>query len=398
MPTAKQPEYRINLRPYRILYFPFLLPIALLLALFNKISPIPFKIYALRVERVGQMIGNQEEFYCALELGMLPKEFRVFVHRDIPSNMTVLAMQKRVMPIYNCFLPLFDVCHKFGGLGVSSMDLCKLAGSDRAHLVTKTKQHVDFSDAEKNEAQRQCRKIGIDPDAPFIPVLARDNAYLKSIKEPTDLDSYRNVDLDTFIPAMEFLADKHKVLRMGSVVKSELKTKHPNIFDYSLSGHRTELLDIYLSAKCRFFFSSATGLDAIASLAFRIPVLYVDFIPVNEAPILKPNCIMIPKKYWHKTEERYLTLSELLESRMAEMYTPQQLMPHNVVVHDNTPEEILAAAQEMEARLDGTWIETKEDQDRQKQFWSHFKRQSKDNICTGYIGAKFLEENPYWLK
>ncbi len=107
---------------------------------------------------------------------------------------------------------------------------------------------------------------------------------------------------------------------------------------------------------------------------------------------------MIPKKYWHKTEERYLTLSELLESRMAEMYTPQQLMPHNVVVHDNTPEEILAAAQEMEARLDGTWIETKEDQDRQKQFWSHFKRQSKDNICTGYIGAKFLEENPYWLK
>ena len=396
--SQRRPKYRINLAPYRILYWPFLLPVALLLALYNKISSVPVKIYAIRVDRVGQMIGNQEEFLCELELGMRPREHRIFIHRDKPSNLVVLGMLKRVMRINNLFLPLFDVCHKLGGLGVSSMELCGLPGSDRKHLVSRTKQHFEFIESEVREAREQCAALGIDPDKPFISVLARDNAYLKAIKEPTDLDSYRNVDLDTFIPALEFLADRHKVIRLGSVVKGPLGSDHPNMLDYSLSGKRTELLDVYLSAKCRFFLSTGTGLDGIASVAFRHPVLYVDFMPVNEAPIMKSGCIFIPKKYWHVKEERYLTLSELLRTGAAEMYTPRELDPLGIVVHDNTPEEILAAVREMEARIDGTWFDSAEDLALQERFWAHFKAQSEDNVCVGRIGTEYLRANPYWAE
>lgn len=398
MGKQKQPEYRINLHPYRALYWPMLLPVALLLALFNKISPVPFKIYALRVDRVGQMVGNQEELLCHLELGLLPREFRVFIHRDRPCNRVVLAMLRRVLPIHNCFLPLFDVCHKLGGLGVSSMEWHKVPGCDSQHMIARTKQHFHFSEEEEKQAREECRGLGVDPDAPFIPVLVRDNAYLQSIREPTDLDSYRNCDIDTFIPALEYLADRHRVIRMGSVVKDPLKSDHPNILDYSLSGKRTELLDVYLSAKCRFFFSTGTGLDAVTDMAFRLPVLWVNFIPALAATAMKSSFVMIPKKYWHVAEQRYLTLSELFESGIGRMCTPRELNPRGVVVHDNTSEEILDAAREMEARLDGTWVETKEDAIRQEQFWSHFKRQSSKNICVGKIGAAFLRQNPNWLE
>lgn len=395
MASQPRPKYRIYLAPYRIIYWPILLPVALLLGLFNKISPVPIRIYAIRVDRVGQMIGNQEEFLCELELKMRPKEYRVFIYRDYPSNRVILDMLKRVMRINNLFLPLFDVCQKLGGLGVSSMELCGLPGSDRKHLVSRTKQHFNFSESEIREARKQCMELGIDPDKSFVSVLARDNTYLKFIEEPTDLDSYRNVDLDTFIPALEYLADRHKVIRLGSVVKGPLNSNHPNILDYSLSGQRTELLDVYLSAACRFFLSTGTGLDGIASVAFRHPVLYVDFMPINEAPIMKAGCIFIPKKYWLVREERYLTLSELFETGAARMYTPRQLDPMGIVVYDNTPEEILEAVREMEGRLDGTWVDTDDDIELQERFWKYFRAQSKDNVCVGRIGTDFLRANSY---
>ena len=390
---------RINLKPYRILYWPFLLPIALLIALFNKFSPIPFKIYALRVNRIGQMAGNQEELLCELDLGLLPREFRLYVHRDHPCNKVFLNMQKRILPVRNCLLPLFDVCHKLGGLGVSSMAIERYSGRDWNQMVSRTPQHHFFIEEEISEAKRQCRDMGIDPDAPYVPVLARDNSYLKHIAEPTVQDSYRNDDINTYVPAMEFLADDWKVIRMGSVVHNKLKTAHPNILDYSNSGKRNELLDVYLSAQCKFFLSCGTGLDAIASCCFRRPVLYVNLIPPANAPILKPGSIFIPKKYWHTREERYLTLTELLYSDIGHWSAPSRLNPLDIVVHDNTPEEILAAAKEMKARLDGTWIETEEDRERQKCFWGFYqKRAWREYECAGLIGASFLKDNPNWLK
>lgn len=398
MASQKQPEYRINLRPYRILYWPFMLPLALLLALFNKLSPVPFKIYAIRVDRIGQMSGNQEEFLCELDLGMHPREYRVFVHRDHPSNAILLGMFKRVMPIRQIFLPLFDVCHKLGGLGVSSMMLTGYAGADWKHLTAQTDRHIEFNEEENEEARRQCHALGINPDSPFVPVLGRDSFYLSQLGEPTDVDSYRNVDINTFTPAMEFLANRFQVMRMGSVVKDKLQTSHPNIIDYSLSGKRSELLDVYLPAKCHFFLSCGSGIDAITKLNFRRPVLYVNYIPPIYAPNTKANSMIILKNYWKPSENRYLNLSELLAMDIAHMHTPRELNPLGIVIHDNSPEDILDVVREMTARLDGTWKETPEEKNHQIQFWSHFKKHSPDHICAGHIGAKFLKDNPHWLK
>ena len=398
MAKQKQPEYRINLRPYRIFYFPLLLPVALLLALFNKVSPVPFRIYVLRVDRIGQMAGNQEEFMCELDHGLRPREFRVFVHRDRPSNAVLLEMQKRVLPIHNVFLPLFDVCHKFGGLGVSTMELAGITGRDPLHLTPRTGSHLSFTSEEVRRAHEEIRGLGLDPEKPLIPVMGRDSAYLSSIKEPTDTDSYRNVDINTYVPAMEYLADRFQVLRMGSVVKGKLETSHPNICDYSLSGKRSELLDVYIPANCHFFLSCGTGLDAI-TWCFQLPVIFANYIPVSYFPDIKPHCFMIFKKYWHVKEKRYLTLSELLKSDVSEMYTPREMTPLDLVVHDNTPEELIDIVREVEARLDGTWEETEEDRRLQERFRKVYAAHHPEGReVHARVGAAYLRDNPFWLK
>ncbi len=397
MGKQKQPEYRINLRPYRFFYWPLMLPVALLLALFNKISPIPFKIYALRVDRIGQMAGNQEQYMAELECGVHPREFRIYIHRDKPCNSVLMDMQKRALPIHNIFLPLFDVCHKFGGLGISSIELLHYTGRDDDYLLYKTKPFLNFTQSEIDQARTECRKLEIDLDKPFIPVLARDPSYLDSIKEPTERNNYRNVDINTFVPAMEFLADKHKVFRMGSVVAGPLKSDHPNILDYSLSGKRSELLDVYLSANCRFFLTCGSGPDTITSHCFRQPVLYVNYMPPAYLKPMRKQCMAILKKYWDRNKKRYLSLEELLNSEARMMCMRKKLNPLGIEVHDNSPEEILEAAKEMEARLDGTWVETKEDKKNQEKFWAIY------NACYGpvehpcSIGAQYLRENLFWL-
>jgi putative glycosyltransferase (TIGR04372 family) len=307
-------------------------------------------------------------------------------------------MQKRVLPFNQLFLPLFDVCHKLGGLGVSSTELHDITGRDPKQLIPATPKHIDFTAEEGAEARRQCRELGVDPDAPFVSVLGRDPSYLAHIGEPTDNDSYRNVDIGTFIPAMEYLADTHQVLRMGSVVRDRLHTRHPRIIDYSLSGKRSELLDVYLSARCRFFFSCGTGLDSIAACCFRLPVLYVDYIPFDYASQLKPGAIFIPKKFWNTREDRYVTLSEILESEIKTLYTPGKLTPLDIAVHDNTPGEILEATKEMVARLDGTWQDADGDEERQARFWALYREKVGNFKCEARIGASFLRENPSWLK
>lgn len=398
MANKSQRKYRINLRPYRILYFPLLFPIALLLALFNKISPIPFKIYPIRVERVGQMASNQEEFLCELEHGKYPKEFRVYVHRDHPSNTVLLNLLKRAMYINQLFLPLFDVCHKLGGLGVTSLALQKMTGYNTEHLPAISKQHIDFTDPEEKEAKRQCHGLGIDPDEPFVPVLGRDTAYLEDLGEPTLKTNYRNVDINTFIPAMEYIADRFQVVRLGSVVKDSLNTSHPNIIDYSLSGKRTELLDIYLSGRCHFFMSCGTGLDALPLWSFRLPVLQVNFIPPSYISNLSDKTVVILKNYWSIKENRPLSMSEFFQLNVSDACDADLLKEIGVVVYDNSPEEIRDAATEMVERLEGTWEETPEDIKRQERFWETYLRNVGDVKYGAKIGSAFLKSNPHWLE
>ena len=64
--------------------------------------------------------------------------------------------------------------------------------------------------------------------------------------------------------AAEKLADcGYQLLRMGSAVGKKIDTTHPGIIDYAISGKRTDFLDIYLSANCRFFISSGSGIDSV---------------------------------------------------------------------------------------------------------------------------------------
>ena len=81
----------------------------------------------------------------------------------------------------------------------------------------------------------------------------------------------------------------------------------------------------------------------------------------------------------------------------------EQYKTAKILGEDLTAEEILQAVLEMEARLNGNWEESEEDQQLQDQFWEIFRSHQGFNKFHGKIhpearvGAHFLRNNPEWL-
>lgn len=396
---TKQPHYRIKLKWFRVITWPLYLPFALLAALFNLVSPIPFKIYTLRVDRIGHFGANTELFCSLIDMGRLPREFRVYVHRDIPCNPALLDMWKRVLPIHQIFLPLFDVCHKLGGLGVISRQEERMGTFDFENFMEKTEQHINFTPAEEAEAKRQAEQLGMAPDRPFVPVLGRDYKYLLEHNPHEDNTHYefRNTDIDTYIPAFKHMAERFTVVRAGSTAEKKVAWSDPNFIDYPFSGKTTPLMDIYLAGRCHFYITCATGPDTVAAQCFRRPTLWVNMIPPTMITTWGSRNLTILKHYWSTREERFLTLSEVLDTPALGMYNYKDIVEAGVQVVDNSPEEILAAVREMEQRLDGTWRSTPEDEAMQERFWEKYRRRYPERVYVARVGTQFLRDAPHWL-
>ena len=64
-----------------------------------------------------------------------------------------------------------------------------------------------------------------------------------------------------------------------------------------------------------------------------------------------------------------------------------------VDVIENTPEELLDVAVEMDERLKGKWQTTGEDQELQQRFWSLLEVKEPNQEWRPRMGAKFLRQN-----
>jgi putative glycosyltransferase (TIGR04372 family) len=67
----------------------------------------------------------------------------------------------------------------------------------------------------------------------------------------------------------------------------------------------------------------------------------------------------IPKKMYDASEKRYLTIKEMFELDKACKADGSNYKKYRM--EENTPSEILDATREMIARINGTWVDTEED-------------------------------------
>ncbi len=373
--------------------------------------------------RIGHFSINTELYCCECDVGInspSQKYLDLFYLKKYVCNKQLEKMWRRSLIVLPAWLlrPLSRV-NRFFCLFISSFKEHEIAINDKDsnihNLIDKLPAHISFTDKEELKGKEILKKFGLAKDAKFVCLHVRDSGYLsRHIKheymgERYQYHNHRDGDIDKYVLAAEELARReYYVFRMGINVLKPLKSSNPKVIDYANSDMRSDFMDIYLGAKCNFFISQGSGMDAV-SVIFHRPIAYIGHVPFGHFAIKYNNnkkTLGITKHHINKKNQQELTISEIFSANVAFAYTSDEYKLNDVELEENSPEEIRDLVIEMDERLNGRWKDTNEDLLLQKRFWSIFEDRIKRLNLKGPMhrkmkirfGAKFLRENQNWIR
>lgn len=263
-------------------------------------------------------------------------------------------------------------------------------------LSMRSPSRLAFTGEEEQRGQSELRKIGLADGAPFVCFNARDARYLEAMQPSTDwrYHDYRDANIQHYLPAIDELTRRgYWGIRMGAIVKDALHSQNPRIVDYATCA-RTDFLDIFLTAKCRFFINDTSGLMSVP-MVFRRPMVLVNVVPIAAfGPYnFEDRGLFIPKKLRLRKAGRFLTFRETLGSEIGGYFRAEDYDRAGIDVVENTPEEILAVTMEMAERLDGNWQARADDDELQERFLQILGDCGLKDSGPCRIGAAFLREH-----
>jgi len=371
----------------------------ILCVVIRLIKPLFFiRFGSLNAEKIGPFATRTELIICEKENGMHPKKSFDVYHSGPTAfvcNLQLLKMWKRLLYVTSGSRYFWKIMSMFS-FGKNHIIKNSLKSRDHFGLIDKSPTHLTFTKEENLEAKKDLLKMGIGDKDKYVLLLNRGEKYLKEVLPHMDLshNSFRNCNINDFLPAAEMIASKGNiVIRVGHLVSDFLKTKNKKIIEYDQKGFRTELLDIYLSANCRYILNSDSGYADIAEHNFRKPMVNVNFTQLEYIHSWSSKALFTFRKYWLKYEKRFMSIKEIIQSGAGRFNKTKDYEKLSIEIVSNTPREIKDAVDEMEKRLDGTWKDSESDLDLQKRFWHHFKLSDLHGIIRAKISTKFLREN-----
>lgn len=372
---------------------PLALLVVLLIRVLRPIVTIRFGPFLSLL--IGNFAPNTEVYLSECEIGIHGKRvLNIYYYNQPVSNNHLKKMWDRVLPVSQLALVPDRLNRRLPGGENHVIPWEDTAGRDPYGVLAETEPHLSFTKEEEALGNEYLRSIGVADGESFICFHSRDPIFRQSILPQRDAshNDYRDARIVDYLPAAIQMAKRgYHLLRMGAAVAEGLSDTHSRIIDYANNG-RTEFLDIYLSAKCKFFLGCPTGI-AMVPMTFRRPTILANLIPLQYIHTWGPQDINIPKKLWLRRENRYLTFREILNSELGQALHSEQYENLEVDAIDNTTDEIAEVAIEMDDRLNGTWQTSEEDEELQRRFWSLIEPSNLTRVFRSRVGAGFLRQN-----
>ena len=248
---------------------------------------------------------------------------------------------------------------------------------------------IPFLPEETTEALEWLRSKGWKDGEPFVCLLVRDSTYLANVLldgspeayELTAYHDYRDSDIDTYIPAIQWLSEQGVwVIRMGKLMEKPLPTGMDHVIDYAFDAGKSDLLDIWLFANCSGCISTASGPDMLASV-YGAPQLLINALPLGAFKSWNQG-IWVPKRLKWVATGKELNVREYFENSWM---TAAEYKTAGISIVDRSSEEITTAVQEFWKRYSGTWQDNVGDQERQNKFWEICRTWPEYSIHHGWI-------------
>jgi len=211
-----------------------------------------------------------------------------------------------------------------------------------------------LSDSDIDKGIRLCAKFNIPESAPIVVLHARESGYLG------DSHSYRNASIENYIPAINYLINEgFYIVRFGDKSMKRFVNPPAQLIDAPFHPEYTDFVEPYFSAVSKFFIACGSGPDNIA-IGFGTPVLFINVVMVA-AMFGTEKDLFVPKKFYSHKLRRYLTHEEFILSPAVNFFEDRLFQEAGVEHRENSPEEILMAVKEMNARIDGVYSTPQEE-------------------------------------
>ncbi len=388
-------QFLLN-KVFLILNAPWVIPVIVLTSLIRPWYLIRFGTF--RNERIGHFTADAGHHYArravssshGIDFYWLPKgqSSNLFFDKLVRRNFIVSPWVYYVYQ-WNSRLPL-SAPHCLPSSTTGSRDV--------EGVLEKSPEMLPFLPTEDLAAQEWLKKQGWKQGEPYICLLVRDSSYLATDplhnKTNWEYHNYRDSDIATYVEASEWLANQGVwVLRMGKVMAKPIPTNHPRVIDYAFHPDKSDFLDIWLFAHCNLCISTSSGPDMVSDI-YRRPLLFINCLSPLSNLVSWSNAIQVPKHLVWKETGRYLTLVEHLQNSWS--YT-KQYEQAGIEIINLSSHEILLAVQEAWLTIEGKWVESDYNTQRQERFWEIFRSHPNFHQHHGWVHPKCrLGDN--WLK
>lgn len=254
---------------------------------------------------------------------------------------------------------------------------------------------LSLTDFDRKRGWEELRKIGIPENAWFACVHCRESGY--GDERSRDAVALRDVNVGNYFLAIQEIVDRGGwIIRVGDPTMKPIP-KIKNVIDYAHLDMKSDWMDVFLCASCKFFLGSNSGLASLATV-FGVPSVVPNIAgPFSGVLPYGPQDIGIPKLFWSLEEKRYLSFKEILSSPIGNFSWDYLFASYNIQAVENSPEDIREVAIEMLDRLEGKLQYSQDDECIQAQFKSLMNPTHFSYGAISRVGKSFLKKYEYLL-
>ena len=261
-----------------------ILPVLYILEPFVRI-----RLGLLKFQRIGHLAGDTDAFLRRRQLeASPPRSLYLFAAHD-PANKQLLNMYKRHLNIIES--RLFTAAMFYWQNILKHTRFWEplpwaIGNLQRYHLMNHTKKTLSFTDEEHQRGLAALAEMGVGENDWFVCFHARDGAYFRKWRPQYEAHwqrrDFRNCSIENYLPAAEYIAKLGGyAIRMGAFTDQPLPpSDNPRIIDYA-TKYRSDFMDVYLGANCRFFLGSSSGLNMVPMIFDKPVALANNFQPTN---------------------------------------------------------------------------------------------------------------------
>jgi len=239
-------------------------------------------------------------------------------------------------------LPINEICPYIDlAANMAEVERIKL-GMDRS-LFHLNEKHYDMG-------KRALKKLGLPGDAWYVTIHVRESGYRG--EGWSQINDWKSANPLDYINACKAITKAGGwVFRMGDPSMTNLP-KIPQVIDYANMEIRSDWMDIFLGATCRFLIGTASGYQRVPGY-FGVPTILTNCTLSVPYFSLFENDLYLPRLLKQKVNGKYLSFEEFMSPPISMLDTSQRFLKEGLEWIENTPEELEAATIEMLEKTEG---------------------------------------------